>query len=212
MQCVYYADCIFKAMAKPEPPRRGDKRERTRAALIAAAWEVIEVKGFAAASLEEIARRAGMTRGAIYSNFPSRSDLLLAVVSMRGLKIDRDFSRPGTLKEQLRHFAEGLIATLPDARGTQRWHAEFMVHIAADPTLRDHIAGGFAGMFDEMARQFRAQHGDRLAIDAHSLALAVQSLAMGFVYQRILSADAVPDRAVLEAFDALAEGATRKPG
>ena len=199
-------------MAEPSAPaRRGDKRERTRAALIAAAWEVVEEKGFAAASLEEIARRVGMTRGAIYSNFPSRSDLLLAVVSQRGLKIDRDFSRPGTLKEQLRRFAEGLIATLPDARGTQRWHAEFMVHIAADPALRDHIAKGFAIGFDEMAGQFRAQHGDSLAIDAHSLALAIQSLAMGFVYQCILSPDAVPDRAVLEAFDALAEGAMRKP-
>jgi AcrR family transcriptional regulator len=196
----------------PERPRRGDKRERTRAALIAAAWEVIEEKGFAAASLEEIARRVGMTRGAIYSNFPSRSDLLLAVVGTRGLNIDRDFSRPGTLKQQLRRFAEGLIETLPNAPGTQRWHAEFMVHIAADPALRDHIAKGFAGRFDEMAGQFRAQHGDRLAIDPHSLALAVQSLAMGFVYQCILSPEAVPDRAVLEAFDALAEGAMRQPG
>ncbi|HEX4713095.1 helix-turn-helix domain-containing protein [Phenylobacterium sp.] len=194
-----------------EKPRRGDKRERTRAALISAAWAVVEEKGFAAASLEEIARRAGMTRGAIYSNFPSRSDLLLAMVGTRGLSINRDFSRPGTLKEQLRWFAEGLIETLPNAPGTQRWHAEFMVHIAADPALREHIAGGFANMFDEMAAQFRAQHGETLAIDAHSLALAVQSLAMGFVYQCILSPDAVPARAVIEAFDALATGAIREP-
>jgi AcrR family transcriptional regulator len=195
----------------PEKPRRGDKRERTRAALIAAAWEIVDEKGFGAASLEEIARRAGMTRGAIYSNFPSRSDLMLAMAGSRGLKIDRDFSRPGTLKDQLRWFAEGLIETLPSARGTQRWHAEFMVHIAADPALRDHIAAGFAGLFDEMASQFRAQHGDTLAIDPHSLALAVQSLAMGFVYQAILSPEAVPPGAVLEAFEALAEGAVRKP-
>jgi len=194
-----------------EKRRRGDKRERTRAALIAAAWAVVDEKGFAAASLEEIARRAGMTRGAIYSNFPSRSDLILAMTVARGLKIDRDFSRPGTLKHQLRGFAEGLIATLPNAPGTQRWHAEFMVHVAADPALRDHIATGFAGLFDEMATQFRAQHGETLAIDAHSLALAVQSLAMGFVYQGILSPDAVPAGAVIEAFDALADGAIRKP-
>jgi hypothetical protein len=86
-----------------------------------------------------------------------------------------------------------------------------MVHIAADPALRDHIAAGFAGLFDEMASQFRAQHGDTLAIDPHSLALAVQSLAMGFVYQAILSPEAVPPGAVLEAFEALAEGAVRKP-
>jgi AcrR family transcriptional regulator len=199
-------------MARPsDPPRRGDKRERTRAVLIAAAWEVIEEKGFAAASLEEIARRVGMTRGAIYSNFPSRSDLLLAVVSQRGLKIDRDFSGPGTLKEQLHRFAQGLVATLPDARGTQRWHAEFMVHIAADPVLRAHIAEGFADGFGKMAEQFRTQHGGALAIDPHSLALAIQSLAMGFVYQAILSPEAVPARAIFEAFDALADGATRKP-
>lgn len=210
MQCVYYAARIFKLMAgSTERPRRGDKRERTRAALIAAAWEVIDEKGFAAASLEEIARRVGMTRGAIYSNFPSRAELLLAVVGARGLNINRDFSRPGTLREQLRWFAEGLIATLPDARGTQRWHAEFMVHIAADPTLREHIATGFEIGFDQMAGQFCAHHGDGLAIDAHSLALAVQSLAMGFVYQAILSPEAVPPAAVLEAFDALAVGATR---
>ena len=194
-----------------DKPRRGDKRERTRAALIAAAWAVVDEKGFGAASLEEIARRAGMTRGAIYSNFPSRSDLMLAMAGARGLKIDRDFSRPGTLKDQLRGFAEGLIETLPGARGTQRWHAEFMVHIAADPVLRDHIAAGFAALFDEMAGQFRRQHGESLAIDAHSLALAIQSLAMGFVYQAILSPQAVPPKAVVEAFEALADGAIRRP-
>jgi AcrR family transcriptional regulator len=199
-------------MAEPlERPRRGDKRERTRAALVEAFWAVADEQGFAAASLEAVARRAGMTRGAIYSNFASRAELVLAAAGVRGLNIKRDFSRPGPLKDQLRGFAEGLIETLPKARGTQRWHAELMVHVAADPTLRDHLAVGFAGLFDRMAAEFQAQHAETLRIDARSLALAVQSLAMGFVYQAILSPDAVPARAVLEAFDALAEGAVRKP-
>ncbi|MFI4963825.1 MAG: TetR/AcrR family transcriptional regulator [Caulobacterales bacterium] len=196
----------------PEKPRRGDKRERTRAALIAAAWAVVDEKGFAAASLEEIARRAGMTRGAIYSNFPSRADLLLAMAGARGLKIDRDFSGPGTLKDQLLGFAKGLVEALPDAQGTQRWHADLMVHIAADPGLRQRLAAGFAGLFDKMADQLRTRHGQTLAIEPHSLALAVQSLAMGFVYQCILSPEAVPASAVIDAFEALAEGAIRKPG
>jgi AcrR family transcriptional regulator len=196
----------------PEKLRRGDKRERTRAALIEATWAVIDEKGLSGASLEEIARRAGMTRGAIYSNFPSRADLLMAAAGVRGLKINRDFSAPGTLRQQLRRFAEGLIEVLPDARGTQRWHAEFMVHIAADPELRTRIAEGFGGLFDDMAEQFRRHHGDGLAIDPHSLALAVQSMAMGFVYQAILSPVAVPAKAVLEAYDALAAGAAPAEG
>lgn len=208
MQTAYYA-----AMADlPDTRRRGDKRERTRAALIEATWAVIDEQGFSGASLEAIARRAGMTRGAIYSNFPSRADLLLAAAGVRGLKISRDFSGPGTLRQQLRRFAEGLIEALPSARGTQRWHAEFMVHIAADPALRTHIAEGFGGLFDDMAAQFKSHHGDALAIDPHSLALAVQSMAMGFVYQAILSPEAVPPNAVLEAYDALATGALRAEG
>src|SRR4051794_26825171 len=117
-------------MAKAlDSPRRGDKRERTKAALIAAFWAIVDEHGCSAASLEAVARRAGMTRGSIYSNFASRAELLLAAAAARGLKIDRDFSRPGPLKAQLREFAEGLVATLPQARGTQGWHAELMVHI-----------------------------------------------------------------------------------
>jgi AcrR family transcriptional regulator len=59
------------------PERR---RELTRTALVEAAAEVFARRGFDGASLEEIAEAAGFTRGAIYSNFGNKEDLLLAVV------------------------------------------------------------------------------------------------------------------------------------
>jgi len=62
---------------KLTPERR---REMTRQALVEAAAEVFARRGFHAASLEEIAETAGFTRGAIYSNYGSKEDLLLAVV------------------------------------------------------------------------------------------------------------------------------------
>jgi AcrR family transcriptional regulator len=62
----------------PLPPER--RRELTRTALVEAAAEVFARKGFHGASLDEIAEAAGFTRGAIYSNFKSKEDLLLAVV------------------------------------------------------------------------------------------------------------------------------------
>jgi AcrR family transcriptional regulator len=58
------------------PERR---RQLTREALVAAAAEVFTAKGFHAASLDEIAEAAGFTRGAIYSNFGSKEELLFAV-------------------------------------------------------------------------------------------------------------------------------------
>lgn len=63
-------------MDRLTPERR---RQLTRDALVAAAAEVFTAKGFHAASLDEIADAAGFTRGAIYSNFGSKEELLFAV-------------------------------------------------------------------------------------------------------------------------------------
>jgi AcrR family transcriptional regulator len=57
-----------------------DRRELTRATLVEAAAEVFAEKGFYGASLEEIAEVAGFTRGAIYSNFGNKEELLYAVI------------------------------------------------------------------------------------------------------------------------------------
>ncbi len=61
---------------KLTPQRR---RQLTRKTLVEAAAEVFAQKGFYGASLEEIAEAAGFSRGAIYSNFGSKEELLLAV-------------------------------------------------------------------------------------------------------------------------------------
>ena len=188
---------------------RGAKRNRTKAALIEAFWSVVDELGFSAATLEAVAERAGMSRGAIYSNFASRADLLFAAAGARGLKINRDFSQPGALDEKLREFAKDLVEILPDAPATQLWHAELLLHIATKPALKAQVAEGFAALFQVMASQLEAQHQDQLAISAGSLALAIQSLTMGLVYQAILSPDAVTEDVVLEAFAALARGAVR---
>src|SRR5438128_5910551 len=87
---------------------KGDKRERTRAALIEAAAEVIGEVGFERASLEAVAQRAGMSRGAIYGNFKSKDELLLAFVETRWRPVAPKL-RPGApLREQLRRMPEAV--------------------------------------------------------------------------------------------------------
>ena len=53
--------------------------EETRARIIAAAERVFYEKGVSTSSLEEVARAAGVTRGAIYWHFANKSDLFLAL-------------------------------------------------------------------------------------------------------------------------------------
>ena len=52
----------------------------TRVRLLAAAAEVFAEKGYDRAGVQEIARRAGFTTGAIYGRFRGKADLLLAAI------------------------------------------------------------------------------------------------------------------------------------
>lgn len=54
--------------------------EATREALLDAAEEVFFDNGVARTSLEQIARHAGMTRGALYWHFKNKADLFMALI------------------------------------------------------------------------------------------------------------------------------------
>jgi AcrR family transcriptional regulator len=57
-------------------PTRGETREK----LFQAAAEVFEEQGIGAASIEAIAAAAGLTRGAFYSNFADKDELIIAML------------------------------------------------------------------------------------------------------------------------------------
>ena len=63
------------------PPVRtqAQRRERTRTALIDSARALFAERGYAGAGREEIAERAGVTRGAMYHHFSSKEALFQAV-------------------------------------------------------------------------------------------------------------------------------------
>jgi AcrR family transcriptional regulator len=64
-------------MTQPRWQRRAEDRPRE---ICAAALEVFAEKGFAAARLEEIAHRAGVSKGTLYLYFRDKEDLFRAVV------------------------------------------------------------------------------------------------------------------------------------
>ncbi|MET9500011.1 ScbR family autoregulator-binding transcription factor [Streptomyces sp. NPDC006552] len=57
-----------------------DRAIRTRRVILAAAAKVFEARGFQAATINEILREAGVTKGALYFHFPSKEHLAQGVL------------------------------------------------------------------------------------------------------------------------------------
>ena len=65
------------------PPRWQRRKEARPAEIVAAALEVFVERGFAAAKLADVARRAGVTKGTLYLYFDSKEDLLKEFIVQR---------------------------------------------------------------------------------------------------------------------------------
>lgn len=114
-------------MAPSGEPRFRRRKADRPAEIVAAALAVFAEKGFAAARLEEIARRAGVSKGALYLYFATKEELFRAVVgqaiapNVMGLR-DMLAQHPGPFRDLLRLVAERLatVAGAPALGGVAK--------------------------------------------------------------------------------------------
>lgn len=59
--------------------KQAERREATRAAIVAAAAELFAAKGFAETSVDRIAAAAGVAKGAVYHHYPTKEAVFEAV-------------------------------------------------------------------------------------------------------------------------------------
>ena len=123
-------------------PRQVERRERARRRLLDAAAAVFDERGYSEASLEEVARRAGVSRALIYHHFGSKEGLLLALHQEldRALlvRVQAAVGVGGTALENLARGARAFLqasADLPFARIT-------LLDTPGVPGLREHIEEG----------------------------------------------------------------------
>src|SRR3954464_9655177 len=85
---------------------KGDKRERTRGALLEAARALVRERGYERTTLEMVAKRAGMTTGAIYGNFRNRDELFIALGQAYWPPISPQIARGATFEEAMHAIAK----------------------------------------------------------------------------------------------------------
>lgn len=66
-------------LEKPTRDRRTERREATKAEIVATAWDLVRVNGLAGLSLRDLAARVGMQAPSLYSYFASKNDIFDAM-------------------------------------------------------------------------------------------------------------------------------------
>jgi AcrR family transcriptional regulator len=108
------------AAIMPTPSKQQLRTQETQIRLLNAADEVFVRDGYEAAQLDEIATRAGRSKGAVYTHFESKEDLFLALFEHR-----------------TRSFIARLMTDLEKCANRKQRHEvfrEFFVGLAADRT------------------------------------------------------------------------------
>jgi AcrR family transcriptional regulator len=201
---------------------REESRALTRSRLLEAAAEVFAEKGFGGASVDEIAERAGYSRGAFYSNFIDKDDLFLTLFDHRlseGIadvgRIVTTASTPGDLLSGLRDRA----SRRPTDSGWFLLMTEFRLYALRNPEARKKLAGRERTerrvLAKAIAQQFAAI-GLTPPADPLQLALILQCLEHGIELEQLVDPRGVPRGSFLDAlallFDAGAALARERGG
>jgi AcrR family transcriptional regulator len=180
-----------------------------REALIAAAAKVFPRRGFRAATLREIAAEAGMTTGAVYSNFDGKADLFLAVLEE---KLDPRLARMyASARTAPRggvgpRVGEEFAAYLRQRRGWLILLIEFWAEAARDPKLRPRFGERHAKLraaVGEVVAERAAKLDYSLPLPAGDLATLLIALTNGMAVERLADPGAVPDDLYARALDIL---------
>jgi AcrR family transcriptional regulator len=184
----------------PERLTREEKKARTRAQLVDAAATVFARRGFAAASLDEVADEAGLTKGAVYSNFDSKEELFQAVIDERlnepMLRLAEDLDTTGTFAERAMEGARMFVDMAQQERGLFLLALEHNIYVARHP---EHAAAYSAryreqlAMVADLITEQSKKSGLSLPLPADEMAMAVEALSQGMALQRLADPDHVPD-------------------
>lgn len=183
---------------------KGDKRVRTRTALLEAARALIREKGHEHATLEAIAERAGMTTGAIYGNFKNREELFIALGQTYWPPV-KPHVKPGASFAEIMHaMAEAMIAAIPERESVAVGRLTGLAYTLGNEEMRAQVAKVTEESYafgEEWIRSVTRK--EDLPMPAGQLVRVLHALIEGLTFQRLLTPDLIPDRVIRAAFAAL---------
>ena len=181
------------------------KRDRTRDALIEAASALVGEKGFERTSLEDVARRAGMSRGAIYGNFRDRDALFLAVAERHWQPVAPPFREGASLQANLRILGEAVAAEAAARRGRAVGALSFQLYALTHAAMRERLRVENARIYawaEEQLLHFVDEAA--LPMPATQFVRVLHALTEGLVLTHVMTPELISREVIVAAFEALA--------
>ncbi len=198
---------------EPLTPER--RRQQTRDHLLAAAAEVFGSRGFHGGNLDEVAKVAGFTKGAVYSHFKSKEDLFLAlfrsVYEQEMAAVQATLKSSGVPAEKRLSDFVAMIReqAVQSATNYTLLYQEFWLYAARNPEARAQLLAVDEEAADALAQLLEAerhQTGLEPVPDWHQVARIIEVLFRGIGQLRVLAPDLVTDSLLETAVAFVARG------
>jgi AcrR family transcriptional regulator len=195
---VEYSRTEWYSWGMHERLSRQERKSQTRERLLDAAAEVFAQRGFEAASLDEVAAAAGYTKGAVYSNFAGKTDLLVALLERRIEVQSAEYSQrfEGQDFETVARGMQAASAEQPESEKQFLVLAiEFWLHAMRDDKTRVLMAEQYehartvVSTFMVSAGYGSARHDPGMA--PRDMAIVIEALGVGLALQAALDPDHV---------------------
>jgi AcrR family transcriptional regulator len=180
--------------------QRRAPRAQTREALLDAAARVFARRGFHAASVEEVSEEAGLSTGALYSNFKGKDELFLRLyeerIHRRGRELREVVERSGGPEAGLGPAAANFLDVLRQEREWFLLYFEFWLHAARDPAFGERFRALHEAGLQELAEGIAEgldQFGLEPPLSPVELGQAVRALGYGIALERVLDEASVAD-------------------
>ena len=175
---------------------RAEAKARTRERLLDAAARTFARKGYAGATVEEIAEAAGYTIGALYAHFGGKQELFMELMASRAARrrtvvaeILTDDSRDPA--DALAEFLEGTGSPDPDMMALR---AEFWLYAVRNPEAMGVLAAQRREQVDAMIDLVSAameRRGAPSGVSARAVATVALAMFQGLMRQRRIDPDRV---------------------
>jgi AcrR family transcriptional regulator len=186
-------------------PRTRPTRDQTRQRLFAAAADVFSRRGIGGASIEAIAEAAGFTRGAFYSNFASKDELIIEMLADHA---EQSAERNRRLLEHYRDPVDFVAASRTEVPQEDDLlgrlpllHMELILYAARSRERRPELAKRLRArreMIAEIITVTNKSAGPGQSVDP-SFAGMLLALEDGFRLHRLIDPDQTPEDAFLRA-------------